>query len=82
MTWRSTIDYAWTITMPDGTIGQVSQVNAEAWKWTYHGLTALDDEAGVEPTRLEAKNRVVRAAFQQGSIENVTVVEAEELSDT
>jgi len=82
MTWRSTIDYAWTITMPDGTIGQVSQVNAEAWKWTYHGLTALDDEAGVEPTCVAAQNRVVRAAFQQGSIENVTVVEAEELSDT
>jgi hypothetical protein len=82
MKWRSPFDYAWTITMPDGTIGQVSQVNAEAWKWTYHGLTALDDEAGVEPTCVAAQNRVVRAAFQQGSIENVTVVEAEELSDT
>ncbi len=82
MTWRSTIDYAWTITFPDGTIGHVSQVDAETWRWTYHGLTALDDEAGVESTCVAAQNRVVRAAFQQGSIENVTVVEAEELSDT
>ena len=78
MTWRSTIDYAWTITFPDGTIGHVSQVDAEAWRWTYSGLTALDDESGLQDDKLSAQNRVVRAAFQQGSIENVTVVEAEE----
>ena len=78
MTWRSTIDYAWTITFPDGTIGHVSQVDAEAWRWTYSGLTALDDEKGVAVDKTSAQNRVVRAAFQQGSIENVTVVEAEE----
>lgn len=78
MTWRSTIDYAWTITFPDGTIGHVSQVDAETWRWTYHGLTALDDEKGVAVDKLNAQNLVVRAAFQQGSIDNVTVVEAEE----
>jgi hypothetical protein len=82
MTWRSTIDYAFVITMPDGTVGRVSQVNAEAWRWTYNGLTALDDETGVERDCVSAQNRVVRAAFQQGSIDDVTVVEAEELSDT
>lgn len=78
MKWRSPFDYAWTITMPDGTIGHVSQVDAEAWRWTYHGLTALDDESGLQDDKFAAQNLVVRAAFQQGSIEDVTSVEAEE----
>lgn len=76
--WRTTIEHTWAITFPDGTIGHVSQVDAEAWRWTYHGLTALDDESGLQDDKLSAQNLVVRAAFQQGSIENVTVVEAEE----
>ena len=76
--WRTTIEHTWAITFPDGTIGHVSQVDAEAWRWTYHGLTALDDEKGVAVDKLGAQNLVVRAAFQQGSIENVTSVEAEE----
>ena len=76
--WRTTIEHTWAITFPDGTIGHVSQVDAEAWRWTYHGLIALDDESGLQDDKLSAQNRVVRAAFQQGSIENVTSVEAEE----
>lgn len=76
--WRTTIEHTWAITFPDGTIGHVSQVDAEAWRWTYHGLTALDDESGLQDDKLSAQNLVVRAAFQQGSIENVTSVEAEE----
>jgi hypothetical protein len=76
--WRTTIEHTWAITFPDGTIGHVSQVDAEAWRWTYHGLTALDDEKGLAVDKLAAQNLVVRAAFQQGSIENVTSVEAEE----
>jgi hypothetical protein len=76
--WRTTIEHTWAITFPDGTIGHVSQVDAEAWRWTYHGLTALDDESGLQDDKFAAQNLVVRAAFQQGSIEDVTSVEAEE----